>query len=63
MLWMTTLNIAVDIFNVFAEVQPYSIEAAKTGHCPDPVYARKVLQKRKAGLETFYCRKHSRFLY
>ena len=50
MLWMTPLNIALD---VFAEVQPYSIEAAKTSHLPDSVNAGKVLQKRKAGLRNF----------
>ena len=49
--WMTPINVALDMFS---EVPPYSFEAVKTGHYPDSVDARKLLQERKATLRDFF---------
>ena len=49
--WLTPINIAL---SAFAEVPPYSLEAIRTGHFPQSVDSRKLLQDRKAGLKSFF---------
>ena len=48
---MTSINAAL---SVYAEVPPYCVEAVQTGHFPDSVDARKLLQERRASLKEFF---------
>ena len=43
--WVTPINAAL---SVYAKVPPYRVEAVQTGHFPDFVDARKLLQERRA---------------
>ena len=48
---VTPINVAL---SVNAEVPPYCDKAAQTGHFPDSVDARKLLQERRASLKEFF---------
>ena len=49
--WVTPINAAL---SVYAEVPPYCVEAAQTGHFPDSVDTRKLFQERRASLIEFF---------
>ena len=49
--WVKPINAAL---SAYAEVPPYCVEAVQTGHFPDPVDARKLLQERGASLKEFF---------